>query len=89
MGVYQLVWKDVDKNRDVEIHVNYRFADGAVRIDKATPTKVTLYGDNQQVVKVLPVTRPTGQRLLAQAWQNSRAGDDNLEDQIRDEHLAV
>lgn len=90
MGVYRLVWADVTKNRDVEIHVNYRLADGVVQIEKLTPTKVTLYqADGKTVDRVLPVTRPTGQRLLTQAYENSRTGEDRLEDQIREQHLAV
>ncbi len=89
MNVYRLVWEDAEKNRDVEIHVNYLLTDGAVQIDKLTPTKVTLYDENRSVVKVLPVTRPTGQRVLAQAFENRPASGERLEDQIREQHLAV
>ena len=89
MGVYHLVWNDVAKQRDVEIHVNYRLTDDAVQIEKLTPTKVTLYDESLSVVKILPVTRPTGQRLLTQAYENSQTGGNQLEDQILEHHLAV
>ena len=90
MHVYRVVWEDIEKNRDVEIQIDYRLHAGEVQIDKITPTKVTVYdADRDSVAQVLPVTRPTGQRLLTEAFCSSRDGQSTIEQEILENHLAV
>jgi hypothetical protein len=90
MHVYRVVWEDATKNRDVEITIDYRVDQNQVAIDKITPTKVTVYdADRETVAQVLPVTRPTGQRILTAAFFSSREGLPSIEQEILEQHLAV
>jgi hypothetical protein len=83
--LYRVIWEDVSKKRDVELAVAYRLEEGAVAIQSITPTKVTLHADR----KVLHVTRPTGQRLLSQAFLSGRDASVSLEEEVLSQHLLM
>jgi hypothetical protein len=72
MNVYCFTWNDADKNRRVEMKVNYRLAEGAVRIEQITPTKVLFYdAAADEVTRAIGVHTDTGRRLLLAAYYES------------------
>lgn len=72
MNVYCFVWNDADKNRHVEMSVNYSLCEGAVRIDTITPTKVSFFEpDASSARKTIGVHTVTGRRLLLKAYYES------------------
>jgi hypothetical protein len=84
---YRIFWEDQDRNREVEIFVDYAIGSNVVRIINVRPTRVTLYdAETQQPSRTLGVYTPAGRRLLSQRWEASRGGRPRLEDEILAHH---
>lgn len=72
MNEYRFVWNDADKNRHVEMSVNYSLCEGAVRIDTITPTKVSFFDACADAPRrTIGVHTPTGRRMLLAAYYES------------------
>lgn len=72
MNVYCFVWNDADKNRHVEMNVNYSLCEGAVRIDTITPTKVSFFEAEASLPhRSIGVHTDTGRRMLLSAYYES------------------
>ena len=87
MHSYRIFWEDHQRNREVEIFVDYRLNDGLVHITNVRPTRVTLYhGETQQPHRTLGVYTRAGQKHLAGLYQSSRHGLPRIEDEIYAHH---
>jgi hypothetical protein len=87
MHSYRVFWEDQERNREVEIFVDYTLQGGVVQVTDVRPTRVTLYDANtQQVSRTLGVYTRAGRRLLAGLYENSRYGLPRLEDEIFAHH---
>lgn len=95
MHSYRIFWEDQERNREVEIFVDYTLAAGLVQITNVRPTRVTLYhAETQQPHRTLGVYTRAGQRHLARLHESSRHGLPRIEDEIfahhsRDEAVRV
>lgn len=78
MHVYRTIWEDAAKRRDIELAIDYTVTAGVLTMGDIRPVKVRLHADS----RVLPCTRPVGQRLLTQAFLDGRDGATRLEDEI-------
>jgi hypothetical protein len=87
MHSYRIFWEDQERNREVEIFVDYTLAAGLVQVANVRPTRVTLYHAQTQLpVRTLGVYTRAGQRHLAQLHQASRHGLPRIEDEIYAHH---
>jgi hypothetical protein len=87
MHSYRIVWEDEAKGREIELYVHYRMDAGVVNIGEVRPTQVTLYNTaSKRPERTLKVHTPTGRRLLAQAYLNSRETEQSLEEEILAAH---
>jgi hypothetical protein len=87
MHSYHIFWEDQERNREVEIFVDYKLEGGVVHLDRVRPTRVTLYdAETQQVSRTLGVFTAAGRRLLAGLYQGSRFGLPRLEEEIFAHH---
>jgi hypothetical protein len=87
MHSYRTFWEDQERNREVEIFVDYTINSGLVQIAGVRPTRVTLYDANtQQSSRTLGVYTRAGRRLLARLYEASRHGLPRLEDEIFAHH---
>ena len=87
MHSYRIFWEDQERNREVEIFVDYRLNDGLVHVTNVRPTRVTLYdAQTQQPHRTLGVYTRAGQKHLAQLHQSSRHGLPRIEDEIYAHH---
>jgi hypothetical protein len=72
MHTYCFTWNDAEKNRQVEMSVAYSLAEGAVRIDQITPTKVSFVcAQRGEVKRTIGIHTATGRRLLVEAYYDS------------------
>jgi hypothetical protein len=87
MHSYRIFWEDQERNREVEIFVDYKLASGLVEVTNVRATRVTLYdAQTQQPTRTLGVYTRAGQRHLARLHQASRHGLPRLEDEIFAHH---
>src|SRR4051812_31620593 len=87
MHSYRIFWEDQERNREIEIFVDYTVSDGLVQLANVRPTRVTLYDtDTQQSSRTMGVYTLSGRRLLSRLYQNSRFGLPRLEDEIFAHH---
>jgi hypothetical protein len=87
MHSYRIFWEDQERNREVEIFVDYTIEAGLVQVSGIRPTRVTLYhAETQQAHRTLGVYTRTGRRLLARLYQSSRHGLPRIEDEIFAHH---
>lgn len=87
MHSYRIFWEDQERNREVEIFVDYTLKSGLVQVADVRPTRVTLYdAETQQPSKTLGVYTPAGRRLLTRLYRASRYGLPRLEDEIFAHH---
>ena len=87
MHSYRIFWEDQERNREVEIFVDYRLADGLVQVTNVRPTRVTVYSaETQQPHRTLGVYTRAGQKHLARLYQASRHGLPRIEDEIFAHH---
>lgn len=72
MNTYCFTWNDADKNRQVEMTVNYALAEGGVHIDRITPTKVSFVAvESGEVHRTIGIYTSTARRLLLAAYHES------------------
>lgn len=87
MHSYRIFWEDQDRNREVEIFVDYTLHGGMVNVTEVRPTRVTLYDSaTQQASRTLGVYTAAGRRHLADSFKASRFGLPRLEDEIFAHH---
>jgi hypothetical protein len=87
MHSYRTFWEDQDRNREVEIFVDYQLSAGLVQVKQVRPTRVTLYHpETQQPHRTLGVYTRAGQKHLARLFQSSRHGLPRIEDEIFAHH---
>src|SRR5687767_9571237 len=87
MHSYRIFWEDQERNREVEIFVDYTLKSDVVQISEVRPTRVTLYdAQTQQASRTLGVYTRTGRRFLAGQFEASRFGLPRLEDEIFAHH---
>jgi hypothetical protein len=87
MHSYRIFWEDQERNREVEIFVDYTLQDGLVQVTQVRPTHVTLYDTaTQQPSRTLGVYTQAGRRLLGRLYEASRHGLPRLEDEIFAHH---
>lgn len=87
MHSYRIFWEDQERNREVEIFVDYQLKSDLVQVTNVRPARVTLYdAQTQQPSRTLGVYTPAGQKLLARLYQSSRHGLPRLEDEIFAHH---
>jgi hypothetical protein len=87
MHSYRIFWEDHQRNREVEIFVDYHLQDELVQVTNVRPTRVTLYhAQTQQPHRTLGVYTRAGQQHLAQLHQASRHGLPRIEDEIYSHH---
>lgn len=87
MNHYRIFWEDHERNREVEISVDYSIEAGLVHIAEVRATRVTIYCDKtQQPLRTVGVYTLEGRRLLAEQYRESRYGLPRLEDEIYAHH---
>jgi hypothetical protein len=87
MHSYRIFWEDQERNREVEIFVDYTVSAGLVQVTEVRPTRVTLYDrTTQQPSRTLGVYTRAGRRHLARLYQASRFGLPRIEDEIFAHH---
>ena len=87
MHSYRIFWEDQERNREVEIFVDYKVAAGLVKVEAIRATRVTLYhAETQQQHRTLGVYTAAGRRHLARLYQASRHGLPRIEDEIYAHH---
>jgi hypothetical protein len=70
MNFYRVVWRDEQRNRAVEIFVDYRATRRGVEIIKLRPTRVMLLSESGEAVRrVIHVRTQAGQRFLARQFE--------------------
>ena len=83
MNFYRGVWRDEERNRDVEIFVDYRATRTGVEIVKLRPTRVMLLSDGDEGVRrVIHVRTQAGQRFLARQFEARQEKVGRLADEI-------
>jgi hypothetical protein len=88
MNFYRVVWRDEERNRVVEIFVDYRVSSAGVEIVKLRPTRVMLLGaGGDAVVRVIQVRTQAGQRFLARQFEARQEKVGRLVDQIHARHF--
>lgn len=84
MNFYRVVWRDEERNRAVEIFVDYRATRSGVEIVKLRPTRVMLLSESGEAVRrVIHVRTKAGQRFLARQFEQRQENFAMLTDQIR------
>ncbi len=87
MHSYRIFWEDQERNREVEIFVDYTLQAGVVEVTNVRPTHVTLYDSaTQQASRSLGVYTTAGRRHLASLYEASRFGLPRLEEEIFAHH---
>ena len=87
MHSYRIFWEDQDRNREVEIFVDYKLHAGMVQIEAVRPTRVTLYDcQTQQATRTLGVYTAGGRKHLTNLYQASRFGLPQIEEEIFAHH---
>ena len=87
MHSYRIFWEDQERNREVEIFVDYTLQAGVVNVAGVRPTRVTLYDrTTQQPSRTLGVYTRAGRQLLARLYQQSRYGLPRIEEEIFAHH---
>jgi hypothetical protein len=87
MNFYRVVWRDEERNRVVEIYVDYRATRTGVEIVKLRPTRVMLMSDGEAVRRVIHVRTQAGQRFLARQFADRQEKVGRLADQIHAKHF--
>jgi hypothetical protein len=87
MNFYRVVWRDEERNRVVEIFVDYRATRKGVEIVKLRPTRVMLLSEGEAVRRVIPVRTQAGQRFLARQFEAREEKVGCLADQIQARHF--
>ena len=89
MHSYRIFWEDQERNREVEIFIDYTFTAGLVQIDNVRATRVTLYdAQTQECSRTLGVYTRAGRQLLSRLYTASRHGLPRMEDEIFAHHHA-
>ena len=84
MNFYRVVWRDEERNRAIEIFVDYRTTRAGVEIVKLRPTRVMLLSESGEAVRrVILVRTQAGQRFLARQFEQRQEKFARLTDQIR------
>ncbi len=87
MNFYRVVWRDQERNRAIEIYVDYRVSGAGVEIVKLRPTRVMLLSESGEAVRqVIHVRTQAGQRFLAQQFEQRCDKVATLADQIHTRH---
>jgi hypothetical protein len=88
MNFYRVVWRDDERNRAVEIFVDYRVSRAGVEIIKLRPTRVMLFSDSGEAVrKVIQVRTQAGQQFLARQFEARHEKVRTLANQIGARHF--
>jgi hypothetical protein len=83
MHHYRIVWEHEEKNREVEILVDYTLVEGVVAVQAVRPTKVSFYdAATSALAGEVKVWTAAGRQLLASQDEASREGQPSLEDEI-------
>ncbi len=87
MNFHRVMWRDEERNRAVEIYVDYRVTGGGVEIVKLRPTRVMLFSESGDAVRrVIHVRTQAGQRFLARQFEQRQEKVSKLTDQIHARH---
>jgi hypothetical protein len=87
MHSYRTFWEDQERNREVEIFVDYTLTAGLVQVTSVRATRVTLYhAETQQPHRTIGVYTHAGRKMLARLYQASRHGLPRIEDEIFAHH---
>jgi hypothetical protein len=88
MNFYRVVWRDVERNRVVEIFVDYRATRTGVEIVKLRPSRVLLMAEGgESVRRVIQVRTQAGQQFLARQFEARQEKVGRLVDQIHARHV--
>jgi hypothetical protein len=83
MHHYRIVWEQEEKNREVEILVDYRVANDAVEVLAVRPMKVSFYDAvTAKLARELKVWTAAGRKLLEAQYLATREGQPTLEEEI-------
>lgn len=91
MHVYNLIWNDADKNRDIELKIRYRYHnyDDRVEVMEVVPTGVILFEScGESIFKTLPVHTETGRKVLVRAFEQAHGDLSGLEQEIHAWHCS-
>lgn len=87
MSFYRVVWRDQERNRVIEIFVDYRVSDAGVEIMKLRPTRVMLLSESGEAVRqVIHVRTQAGQRFLAKQFEQRCDKVSTLASEIHTRH---
>jgi hypothetical protein len=88
MNFYRVVWRDEERNRVVEIFVDYRVSGAGIEIVKLRPSRVMLLAEGSEaVVRIIRVRTQAGQRFLARQFEDRQEKVGRLADQIHARHF--
>jgi hypothetical protein len=88
MNFYRVVWRDEERNRVVEIFVDYRATRTGVEIVKLRPTRVMLLSEGSEGVRrVIQVRTQAGQRFLARQFEAGEEKVGRLANEIHARHF--
>jgi hypothetical protein len=87
MNFNRVVWRDEERNRVVEIYVDYRASRTGVEIVKLRPTRVMLLSESGEAVrKIIHVRTQAGQRFLARQFEQRQEKVGTLAEQLHNRH---